>query len=453
MSLESISPIDGRYARQTRDAAQYFSEAALIKHRILVETRWLFMLSANPAIKEVREFTPKEIQIVNDVATNFDIKAAERVKEIEQTTNHDVKAVEYYIKEQLRNSSLSDVIEWVHFACTSEDINNLAYALMLKNGIENAFLPLAETVVQEVADIALSLADHPMLARTHGQPASPTTIGKEFAVFVLRWRRQLGQLKAQEYLGKINGAVGAWNAHAVAYPQAPWREISKSFVESLGLTYNPLTTQIESHDYLAECFHTLIRFNTISIDFARDIWAYISNGYFKQRTIAGEIGSSTMPHKVNPIDFENAEANFGLATATLDHLAVKLPVSRMQRDLTDSSSLRNIGVGISHSIIALKSLQKGIGKLVVNSDALLRDLNSNWEVLAEAIQTVMRKAGHANPYEKLKELTRGASVDEKKMREFVSGLELPDEDKQRLLDLTPASYIGLAAELVELVKK
>jgi adenylosuccinate lyase len=453
MSLESISPIDGRYAKQTRDASSFFSEAALIKYRVLVETKWLLMLASNPDISQVRAFTADEITLLESVAANFDIKAAGRVKEIERTTNHDVKAVEYYIKEQLKGSSLSDVIEWVHFACTSEDINNLSYALMLKGGVNTAFLPLAREVVKSVADLALDLAEQPMLARTHGQPASPTTLGKELAVFVLRWRRQLRQLEEQEYLGKINGAVGCWNAHVSAYPTLDWRSISKSFVESLGLTYNPLTTQIESHDYLAETFHALIRFNTISIDFARDIWSYISVGYFKQRTIAGEIGSSTMPHKVNPIDFENAEANLGMSSAVLDHLAIKLPVSRLQRDLTDSSALRNIGVGISHTIIALKSLQKGIGKLVVNPAALDADLEANWEVLAEAIQTVMRKAGHSNPYEKLKELTRGASVDAAKMRGFVESLDLPEDDKLRLQALSPASYIGIAKELTDLVKE
>jgi adenylosuccinate lyase len=375
------------------------------------------------------------------------------VKEIERTTNHDVKAVEYYIKERLDSSSLRDVKEWVHFACTSEDINNLAYALMLQGGVTQLYVPAARKVADAVAQLAADLNAQPMLARTHGQPASPTTLGKELAVFVARWDRQLRQIAAQEYLGKINGAVGNWNAHAAAYPDLPWPRIAQDFVESLGLTYNPLTTQIEPHDYLAECFHTLMRFNNIAIDFTRDVWAYISLGYFKQRVIAGEVGSSTMPHKVNPIDFENAEANLGIANALLDHLAGKLPQSRLQRDLTDSSALRNIGVGIAHSLIAFSSISRGLAKLSVDAAAMARDLDANWVVLGEAIQTVMRKAGHDNPYEKLKELTRGARIGPEEMRAFIGGLDLPEDDKQRLLALTPSTYIGLASELAALIKR
>ncbi|MDR3709206.1 MAG: adenylosuccinate lyase [Capsulimonadaceae bacterium] len=450
MSLQAISPIDGRYARQTAPASAFFSESALIKHRVRVEIAWLLALSSNPHIPQVRPFTADETALAQSIADAFDSGAAERVKQIETTTNHDVKAVEYYIKERLAASSLADVKEWVHFACTSEDINNLAHALMLKGGIEVIFLPAARGVVASVAALAVELAEQPMLARTHGQPASPTTLGKELAVFVMRWNRQLKGIAAQEYLGKINGAVGNWNAHTAAYPDLPWPRIAQEFVESLGLTYNPLTTQIEPHDYLAECFHALMRFNSITIDFARDIWAYISLGYFKQRVIAGEVGSSTMPHKVNPIDFENAEANLGVANALLDHLAGKLPVSRLQRDLTDSSALRNIGVGIAHTLIALSSLARGLSKLTVNSDAMAKDLDENWVVLGEAIQTVMRKAGHENPYEKLKELTRGASIGPEEMRRFIDTLELPDADKQRMRTLTPGTYTGLASELAKL---
>ncbi|HEY3332676.1 MAG TPA: adenylosuccinate lyase [Capsulimonadaceae bacterium] len=453
MSLESISPIDGRYARQTAEASAYFSEAALIKYRVVVEVEWLLALSQNAAIPQVRAFTDAETAALKAIAADFDIAGAERVKEIERTTNHDVKAVEYYIKEQLSGTSLVDVKEWVHFACTSEDINNLAHALMLQGGITKALLPAATQVADTVAQLAQDLADQPLLAHTHGQPASPTTLGKELAVFVARWDRQLKQLRAQEYLGKINGAVGNWNAHAAAYPDLPWPTIAQTFVESLGLTYNPLTTQIESHDYLAECFHTVIRFNTITIDLARDIWTYISMGYFKQRVIAGEVGSSTMPHKVNPIDFENAEANLGIANAMLDHLAGKLPISRLQRDLTDSSALRNMGVGIAHSLIAYKSLLRGLSKLTVNADALHRDLDNNWVVLGEAIQTVMRKAGHENPYEKLKELTRGATIGPVEMRAFIETLELDPSDKARLLAMTPATYVGVGPALAALVKR
>jgi adenylosuccinate lyase len=453
MSLLAISPIDGRYARQTAEAAAFFSEAALIKYRIVVECEWLLALSINPSIPQVRAFTEDETVLVKGIASGFDTRAAERVKEIERTTNHDVKAVEYYIKEQLKESSLADVMEWVHFACTSEDINNLSHALMLQGGVKDALLPLADQLVDAVAALSRDLASQPMLAHTHGQPASPTTLGKELAVFVLRWERQRKQIADQEYLGKLNGAVGNWNAHSAAYPDLPWPKIAQEFVESLGLTYNPLTTQIECHDYMAELFHAVIRFNNIATDFAKDIWAYISMGYFKQRVIAGEVGSSTMPHKVNPIDFENAEANLGIANAMLDHLAGKLAVSRLQRDLTDSSALRNIGVGMAHSMIAYRSLNRGIAKLSVNPAALQADLDDNWVVLGEAIQTVMRKAGIANPYEKLKELTRGAKIGPAEMRAFVETLDLPADDKARMLALTPATYVGLAEELVGLVRR
>ena len=405
------------------------------------------MLSQSDEIPGVRDFSLDEIKTLRAISVNFSDDDAARVKAIEKTTNHDVKAVEYFLKEQLENTSLQDAREWIHFACTSEDINNLAHALMLQGGVAGVWLPAAFAVVNKISELADQWADVPMLARTHGQSASPTTVGKELAVFVARFNRQLEQIQNQQYLGKINGAVGNFNAHVSAYPDANWPGIARDFVGSLGLTYNPLTTQIESHDAIAELFQSLIRFDTIAIDLARDIWTYVSQGYFKQRVVAGEVGSSTMPHKVNPIDFENAEANLGLGNAMLDHLATKLPISRLQRDLTDSSALRNMGVGIGYSLVALSSLKRGLNKLELNEAALSRDLENSWEVLAEPIQTVMRKAGIANPYEKLKELTRGAQMDESTIRSFIETLELDADDKARLLAMTPASYVGLAAQL------
>ena len=445
--LEALSPLDGRYAAQTADLRPFFSESALIKFRVHVEIEWLLMLSQSAEVPGVRDFSVDEIKTLRRISVEFSPEDAARVKAIERTTNHDVKAVEYFLKEQLEDTALEDVREWIHFACTSEDINNLAHALMLGGGMNEVWMPSAFAMVNALAALAGEWADVPMLARTHGQSASPTTVGKELAVFVARFNRQLETIQQQEYLGKINGAVGNFNAHVAAYPDANWPQIARDFVGSLGLTYNPLTTQIESHDGIAELFQSLMRFNTIAIDLARDVWTYVSQGYFRQRVVAGEVGSSTMPHKVNPIDFENAEANLGLANAMLDHLAGKLPISRLQRDLTDSSALRNMGVGIGYSLVALKSLGRGLGKLELNQAALSADLDGAWEVLAEPIQTVMRKAGIANPYEKLKELTRGARMDEHSMRAFVETLELPDEDKARLLEMTPASYVGLAGAL------
>jgi adenylosuccinate lyase len=453
MTLKSISAVDGRYAASTAPLAEFLSEYALIKYRVLVEVRWLLALSESPAIPEVRAFTPSETAFLHSIAARFGEADAERVKAIEKTTNHDVKAVEYFVKERLEATSLTDVREWVHFACTSEDINNLAYALMLKGGVETVLLPLAERAVSVVAQLAQSTAALPLLARTHGQTASPTTVGKEMAVFVYRWQRTLRQLRTQEYLGKINGAVGNFNAHIAAYPNAPWENIARQFVEGLGLVWNPLTTQIEPHDYLAECFHTVIRFNNITLDFDRDVWSYISMGYFKQRLVAGEVGSSTMPHKVNPIDFENSEANLGVANAILDHLAGKLPVSRLQRDLTDSSALRTIGTGIGHSLIAYNSLLRGLGKLTVNEAALVSDLDRAWEVLGEAVQTVMRKHGHANPYEQLKALTRGEAITAETIQRFVEGLDLPEDEKRRLRAMTPADYVGIAPSLLRHIKE
>ncbi|RYG69660.1 adenylosuccinate lyase, partial [bacterium] len=391
MSLRSLSPLDGRYAASTAPLGPFFSEWALIKYRVHVEIEWLLLLAETPEISEVRGFTGDEVRFLRQIAANFDDEAADHVKNIEKTTNHDVKAVEYYLKELLTGSSLEDVKEWLHFACTSEDINNLSHALMLKEGIGDVWLPKAFAVVNRVSEQAEVWLDVPMLARTHGQTASPTTVGKEFAVFVHRWNRQLNQIANQEYLGKINGAVGNFNAHVSAYPDVNWPQLSRDFVMSLGLTHNPLTTQIEAHDYIAELFDAMRRFNTIALDFARDVWTYVSLGYFKQKVVAGEVGSSTMPHKVNPIDFENAEANLGLSNATLEHLSGKLPISRLQRDLTDSSALRNLGVGVGYSLLALVALSRGLNKLELNEARLAADLDNAWEVLAEPIQTVMRK--------------------------------------------------------------
>ena len=448
MSIKSLTALEGRYGAITEPLGDYFSEWALIKYRIHVEVEWLIAMAGNPVFAEIRAFTPEEITFLRDLVNNFDESAALRIKAIERTTNHDVKAVEYFLRETLGAMSLGDVLEFIHFACTSEDINNLSYALMLKHGLEKVWLPAAQTLVQTVADLARADQAVPMLAHTHGQSASPTTVGKELAVFAYRWNRQLKHLRAQEYLGKFNGAVGNFNAHSIAYPEADWEAVSRSFVEGLGLSYNPLTTQIEAHDYVAETFHTLARFNNILLDFDRDMWLYIALGYFKQKAIAGEVGSSTMPHKVNPIDFENSEANLGLSNAVLDHLANKLPISRLQRDLSDSSAQRNIGTGIAHSFLAITYTLKGLKKTVVNEEALAADLNHAWEVLSEAVQTVMRKHGHANSYDKLKAITRGKGISEADIKAFIESVELPEADKQRLLALTPAQYVGIGAALV-----
>ncbi len=448
MSITSISPIDGRYARVTQPLEGVLSEFALMKYRFYVELEWLRFLS-RAKLEGIRELMESEHMLLERMSAEFSVADAQAIKEIERTTRHDVKAVEYFIRERLKNSSLADVGEFVHFACTSEDINNLSYALMLQSAINDHWLPLAESMVSSVQALAVMHKSVAMMARTHGQPASPTTLGKELAVFAYRWQRQLEQIKHLEYLGKFAGAVSNFNAHVSAYPDADWRGLSKAFVTGLGLGYNPLTTQIESHDYIAEAFHVLMRFNQISLGFAQDIWQYISLGYFKQRTVVGEIGSSTMPHKVNPIDFENAEANLGLANATLSHLANKLQVSRLQRDLSDSSSLRNIGVGIAHGVIALSSLNTGISKLEVGREAIAADLDNEWALLAEPIQTVMRKHGLTGGYERMKDFTRGERVTKEAMRDFIQSLELPEPDKTRLLELRPADYVGLAAELVD----
>ena len=452
MSVTAISPVDGRYEAQTTELASEFSEAALIKYRVRVEIEWLLFLSERPEIAEVRAFTDAETVTLRDLVTEFDPAEAERVRQIEQTTRHDVKAVEYYLQEKLRATTLGDVIPFIHFCCTSEDINNLAYAQMLQQGVTQKWLPLAKNMVNRVAEMASEMRGVAILARTHGQPASPTTLGKELAVFVHRWRRQFAQIEQIEYLGKFNGTVGNFHTHSIAYPHLDWEELSRTFVERLGLTFNPLTTQIESHDYIADLAHALARFNTILLGFDQDIWTYISLGYFKQRAVAGEVGSSTMPHKVNPINFENSEANLGVSNALLIHLAGKLPISRMQRDLTDSSALRNLGTAVAHSYLSLQATLRGLGVLEVNQAAISRDLDPAWEVLAEPIQTVMRRVSMPGAYERLKELTRGAGITQAGIQAFIAELDLPEADKQRLLALTPATYVGLAEQLVRHVE-
>lgn len=446
-ALSAVSPIDGRYGSKTSALRTIFSEFGLIKYRVQVEVRWLQHLSQHSQINEVAAFSEEANALLNDIVSNFSEEDAGRIKSIEATTNHDVKAVEYFIKEKIEgNAELVKVTEFVHFACTSEDINNLSHALMLKAGREDVLIPLMEQVTNAICDLAHENADLPMLSRTHGQTASPTSLGKEMANVVARLRRQIKQVKQVEMLGKINGAVGNYNAHISSYPDIDWAQNAQTFIEGLGLSFNPYTTQIEPHDYIAELFDAIARFNTILIDFDRDIWAYISNGYFKQKTIAGEVGSSTMPHKVNPIDFENSEGNLGIANAVLNHLAQKLPVSRWQRDLTDSTVLRNMGVGLGYSLIAYQASLKGITKLEVNPARIAADLDNAYEVLAEPIQTVMRRFGIDQPYEKLKAFTRGKAITKEMTLEFVDSLELPQAQKDALKALTPATYTGNAAE-------
>ena len=445
--LTAISPVDGRYGAKTAALRPIFSEFGLIRHRVLVEVRWLQHLSAEKGIAEVPAFSPDTQKLLNGIVDNFSEQDALRVKEIESTTNHDVKAVEYLLKEKIAgNKELEAVNEFIHFACTSEDINNLSHALMLREARDTVMLKLMGELTTALTSLAKELAEQPMLAHTHGQPASPTTVGKEIANVVYRLQRQVEQIKAVPLLGKLNGAVGNYNAHLSAYPDLNWAEISKNFIESLGLEQNPYTIQIEPHDYMAELFDAFSRFNNIVMDFDRDIWTYISMGFFKQKTIAGEVGSSTMPHKVNPIDFENSEGNIGIANAVFSHLSAKLPISRMQRDLTDSTVLRNLGVGLAHCLIAYQSTLRGISKLEVNADALNKTLDNNWEVLAEPIQTVMRRYGIEKPYEKLKELSRGHKLTKADVKVFIEGLEIPQEAKDKLVALTPMSYIGNAIE-------
>ena len=443
--LTAISPTDGRYGEKTADLRPLFSEYGLIHHRVMVEVRWLQALADNESIAEVPAFDHKTRALLDGIVEHFNIEDAQRVKNIEKTTNHDVKAVEYFLKEKIRgNATLEAVNEFFHFACTSEDINNLSYALMLKTGRDTVMIPVMDDIIHNLASLAHEFAEQPMLSRTHGQTASPTTVGKELANVVHRLRKQRNEAADVIILGKINGAVGNYNAHLVAYPEIDWPSFAKSFIESLGIEMNPYTIQIEPHDYIAELFDAMARFNTILIDLCRDIWSYISLGYFRQKTVAGEVGSSTMPHKVNPIDFENAEGNLGVANALFNHLAGKLPVSRWQRDLTDSTVLRTLGTGLAHSLIAFQSLQKGLDKLEVNAMRLDEDLESSWEVLAEPIQTVMRRYGIENPYEKLKEMTRGKAITREDLHQLINSVELPEDARQRLLQLTPQSYIGNA---------
>ena len=445
--LLAISPLDGRYKSKCEDLAPYFSEFALMRYRVLVEVKWLQKLSEHDQIDELQAISDRGLEYLNDLIEGFSIADAQRIKAIEATTNHDVKAVEYFIKEKFENNTeLSGQLEFVHFACTSEDINNLAYALMMRDGRDKVMLNQMREIENQLAQLANNFADQPMLCRTHGQPASPSTIGKEFANVAHRLRRQIAQIESSEILGKINGAVGNYNAHLAAYPSIDWQATAKEFVEGLGLSWNPYTTQIEPHDYVAELFDAVCRFNTVLIDFDRDIWAYISLGYFKQRTIAGEVGSSTMPHKVNPIDFENSEGNLGIANAIMTHLSEKLPISRWQRDLTDSTVLRNIGTGLAHSLIAYRATMKGIAKLELNAQAVDDDIDSSWEILAEPIQTVMRRYRIEKPYEKLKELTRGKQIDQQSVQNFIKNLTIPESAKQELLQLTPRKYLGNAVE-------
>lgn len=445
-ALTAVSPIDGRYGGKTAGLREIFSEYGLIRRRVLVEIRWLQCLAQHQGIAEVPALSPEANAVLEQVCDNFSEADARRIKEIERTTNHDVKAVEYFIKERIEgNAELNAISEFVHFACTSEDINNLSHALMLRDGMSDVLGPAMSDIVAALTALARETADVPMLSRTHGQTASPTTMGKEIANVVARLRRQMTQLQKIEYLGKINGAVGNYNAHLSAYPEVDWQANAASFVQSLGLTWNPYTTQIEPHDYMAELFDAVARYNTILIDFNRDTWGYISLGYFKQKTVAGEVGSSTMPHKVNPIDFENSEGNLGLANAMLGHLAGKLPISRWQRDLTDSTVLRNMGVGLGYSLIAYQSTLKGIGKLELNPARLTQDLDDSWEVLAEPIQTVMRRYGIEQPYEKLKALTRGQEMNRETIQSFVKSLDLPPAAADELLALSPRTYLGNAA--------
>ncbi|MBU2871312.1 adenylosuccinate lyase [Colwellia sp. E2M01] len=452
-ALSAISPVDGRYGSKVKSLRPIFSEFGLIKYRVTVEVRWLQKLAATTAIAEVPAFSAEANAVLDAIVANFSEADAQNIKDIEATTNHDVKAVEYFLKEKISdNAELNAVTEFIHFACTSEDINNLSHGLMLNDCRDTVLLPEIDNILAAIKALAVEYKAIPMMCRTHGQPASPSTLGKEMANVYVRLQRQREQIANVEMLGKINGAVGNYNAHLSAYPEVDWHQYANEFVTSLGLSFNPFTTQIEPHDYIAELFDAVARFNTILIDFDRDIWGYIAMGHFKQKTIAGEIGSSTMPHKVNPIDFENSEGNLGIANALFTHLAQKLPISRWQRDLTDSTVLRNLGVGFAHTMIAYGATLKGISKLEVNEANLAAELDSNWEVLAEPIQTVMRRYGIEKPYEKLKDLTRGKRVNGDSMREFIMTLELPDSAKAALCEMTPASYIGRAVAFIDELK-
>ena len=453
-ALTAISPVDGRYQNKTDALRPIFSEYGLFRYRVLVEVEWLKKLSKNSSIKEIESFSASSTSLLNNIKDNFSIVDAERIKEIEKTTNHDMKAVEYFIREKIQSDSkLKNISQFIHFACTSEDINNLSYALMLKDARESILVPKLQKLVTILEKMSADYSSIPMISRTHGQTASPTTLGKEMAVYVHRLNRQNNQLKNIELLGKLNGAVGNFNAHFSAYPDIDWMTLSKEFVEELGLTWNPLTTQIESHDYMAQYFHVLIRSNTILIDLCRDLWGYISLGYFKLKLIKGEVGSSTMPHKINPIDFENSEGNFGFANSLLEHLAMKLPTSRWQRDLTDSTVLRNTGVGIAHSVIALDACIAGLSKIDVDTEIINQDLENSWEVLTEAIQTVMRCYNIEGAYEKLKEISRGNEISRETLHNFIEKLDIPNDAKSRLKNLTPSNYLGNAETQTKLIKK
>ncbi|KAK6929444.1 Fumarate lyase, N-terminal, partial [Dillenia turbinata] len=448
--LTALSPLDGRYWGKVKDLAPFMSEYGLFRFRVLVEIKWLLKLSQIDEVTEVPKFSTKAEAFLLKLIDEFDIDDALEVKNIEEVTNHDVKAVEYFLKQKCQsNTEIAKVMEFFHFACTSEDINNLAHALMLKEALNKVIFPVMDELIEAICSMAKGTAHIPMLSRTHGQPASPTTLGKEMSIFAIRLSRARWGISHVGIMGKFAGAVGNYNAHMVAYPNINWPQIAEDFVNSLGLCFNPYVTQIESHDYMAKLFHEIILFNNILIDFDRDIWGYISLGYFKQITKAGEIGSSTMPHKVNPIDFENSEGNLGKANGSLSHLSMKLPISLWQRDLTDSTVLRNMGEGLGHSLLSYKSTMQGIAKLQVNEARLNEDLNQSWEVLAEPIRTVMRRYGVPEPYEKLKELTRGRAVTKESMTDFIEGLELPEEAKTNLLNLTPHTYVGEAVKLAQ----
>lgn len=450
-SLSAISPIDGRYSSKVDELRPIFSEYGLIKQRVTIEILWLIALSKDTKIPEIPLFSDAITKILHGIISSFSLADAEAIKVIEKATNHDVKAVEYWLKDILKNEKeIKKVSEFIHFGCTSEDINNLAYALMLKEGIKEIILPKIISLQKKINSYAQEYADLPLLARTHGQAASPTTLGKEFANINARLIRQIDLLKRQKFLGKMNGAVGNFNAHLAAYPSIDWNNFSRSFVESLSLEYNEYTTQIEPHDFIAEIFHNIIRINNILLDVNKDMWSYISLGYFSQRTIKNEVGSSTMPHKVNPIDFENSEGNLGLSNALLDHISQKLPISRWQRDLTDSTVLRNMGLCLAYGHVAYDSCLKGLNKIVVNKNKINEDLEEAWEILAEPIQTVMRKHGIDNPYEKLKALTRGnKNITRKSLIQFIKNLDLPTEEKKQLLNISPQNYLGIAAILAK----
>ena len=453
-ALTAISPVDGRYQNKTDVLRPIFSEYGLFRFRVLVEIEWLKKLSKNPNIKEIESFSASSISLLDNIKNNFSIDDAKQIKKIEKITNHDMKAVEYFIREKIQSDpKLNNVSQFIHFACTSEDINNLSYALMLKDARENILLPKLQKLIIILQEMSDSYASIPMLSRTHGQTASPTTLGKEMAIYVYRALRQMKQFENIELLGKLNGAVGNFNAHFAAYPDINWMSLSKEFIEELGLIWNPYTTQIESHDYMAEYFHTLARTNTILIDLCRDLWGYISLGYFNLKPIKGEVGSSTMPHKVNPIDFENAEGNFGIADSIFEHLAMKLPTSRWQRDLSDSTVLRNAGVGIAHTIIAFDSTVAGLSKIDINKDVIHEDLKDSWEVLTEPIQTVMRRYNIDNAYEKLKELSRGQKINKEILHNFIEQLDIPDDAKSRLKELNPSNYLGNAEIQAKSIKK